>query len=665
MNTGWTIGRKLFVSFACVAGITLLLGLVGYYGVAKGGRAVSEIGAKRLPGVQNLLAIVASELKIKAAQRTYMNPNLSDDVRKRQPQNIAKAREDCQSACKTYEALPKTGEEAAIWREFVSTWEQWSKETDEFLKLNGELEALDILNPSDLQRDLQQFIGDHYKLTLAVMNHVETGAECKGGDDPTACNYGKWMAKFESVNPELKRIIDATRPSHEAFHAAVKKAKELAAAGDKEGGAGVIRGQMKESAGKTFEGFAAMLAEATKAKELYTNMDRQMMVVSRDSQLKVEDFLARMNDTNQRAAADTVKASEAMAAFLEILAVIAMVVGVAAALGLGVLISRGINKALRRIAADLGNGAGQTASAAGQVAQSSQSMAEGASEQASSLEETSASLEEMTSMTRQNADHANQAKNLSGEANASAGKGVQAMAKMGAAIDDIKKSADATAKIIKTIDEIAFQTNLLALNAAVEAARAGDAGKGFAVVAEEVRNLAQRSAEAAKNTAAMIEESVKNAENGVQISREVGATLEEIAGAASKVNALVAEIASASNEQAKGIEQVNTAVAQMDQVTQSNAANSEEAASASEELNAQAEATNRIVQELVAMVGGAGALGRASNPPAIPEKAGVAPRKPAVTNRRRAALPAPAAAGRAVVKPEQIIPLDDADLGDF
>ena len=99
---------------------------------------------------------------------------------------------------------------------------------------------------------------------------------------------------------------------------------------------------------------------------------------------------------------------------------------------------------------------------------------------------------------------------------------------MSEAMDRIKSSSDETAKIIKTIDEIAFQTNLLALNAAVEAARAGEAGKGFAVVAEEVRNLAQRSAEAAKQTANMIEESQRNAEGGVKTASEVGDILGEI-----------------------------------------------------------------------------------------------------------------------------------------
>ncbi|HSQ42441.1 MAG TPA: methyl-accepting chemotaxis protein [Fibrobacteraceae bacterium] len=238
----------------------------------------------------------------------------------------------------------------------------------------------------------------------------------------------------------------------------------------------------------------------------------------------------------------------------------------------------------------------QVSSAAQQISAGSQSLAQGANEQASSLEEVSSSLEEMSSMTKQNADNAAQARTLSAESNDSAKTGSEAMERMSGAINRIKESSDQTAKIVKTIDEIAMQTNLLALNAAVEAARAGEAGRGFAVVAEEVRNLAQRSAQAAKNTADMIGESVKNADDGVKIAEEVSNSFSLIAGGAGKVNDLISEIAAASKEQAQGIEQVSTAVSQMDKVTQQNAANAEESASAAEELSSQSE-------ELQGMVG--------------------------------------------------------------
>ncbi len=232
--------------------------------------------------------------------------------------------------------------------------------------------------------------------------------------------------------------------------------------------------------------------------------------------------------------------------------------------------------------------ADEVSTASKEISSGSQSLASGASEQASSIEEVSSSLQEVASMARRNANSAQEARALTDTTQKSCVTGRESMSKMSDAISKIKASADETAKIVKTIDEIAFQTNLLALNAAVEAARAGDAGRGFAVVAEEVRNLAMRSAEAAKSTAELIEHSVKNAEGGVSINGEVLRSLEEISGQVAKVSEVMSEIAAASDNQSRSVDEVNSAVEQMNLVTQQVAATAEESASASEELSGQA-----------------------------------------------------------------------------
>jgi len=272
---------------------------------------------------------------------------------------------------------------------------------------------------------------------------------------------------------------------------------------------------------------------------------------------------------------------------------------------LAVLVVTGLNRVLRGVSLVLDEGAGQVATASGQVSSASQALAQGSGEQAASIEETSSSLEELASMTRRNAENAHKANDLAKQARTAADRGALDMQTMSLAMDAIKASSDDIAKIIKTIDEIAFQTNILALNAAVEAARAGEAGMGFAVVAEEVRNLAQRSAQAAKETAAKIESAISKTGQGVEISSKVAQTLGEIVVKARQVDELAAEVATASREQTQGITQINIAVGQMDKVTQSNAASAEESAAAAQELNAQASMMKETVHQLTLLVEGA------------------------------------------------------------
>lgn len=332
--------------------------------------------------------------------------------------------------------------------------------------------------------------------------------------------------------------------------------------------------------------------------------DKVYMEVLIPAYKKFQECLNEGVQYNERLAQSASKTGEANASSTLLVVGILLGVNVLLAVIMGWTISRSTNQALQSLAANLDQGAMQTASASRQVSMASNQLSSGSSEQASSVEETSTSLEEMSSMIQATAENAQRAKVLATEARAESEAGAQTMEQMMAAMTAINTSSAEVAKIVKNIDEIAFQTNILALNAAVEAARAGEAGAGFAVVADEVRSLAQRSAAAAKETADKIEAAIANSRSGSECSIKVGESLKMITNKVGATDALVAEIASAANEQALGIQQINNAMAQMDKVTQGNAASAEESASAAEELDAQAETMRDLVGQLRQLVGG-------------------------------------------------------------
>ncbi len=464
------------------------------------------------------------------------------------------------------------------------------------------------------------------------------------------------------INRDLKKFKEEFAEEKKTIIQDIEKIKKIADTADETTWADKIA--------KDYNAYLALienellpLLEKNAALDEIAKIDAKIDVIRNDIDKNLVSFSKSIS--NESDAAD--KRFDEVRASSILISIILVIIGIVLAFVLAFIITRSIVGPLNKVIMGLSEGADQVAAAATQVSGASQSLAEGTSEQAASLEETSSALEEVSAMTKQNADNASQAKAMMGQAKGIVEKVSSHMDEMLKSIGEITKTSEETGKIIKTIDEIAFQTNLLALNAAVEAARAGEAGAGFAVVADEVRNLAIRAAGAAKNTNALIDNTIKAVKNGSELTQKTQEAFKENVDISVKISQLVEEIATASNEQSRGISEVNLAIVQMNTVTQKTAANAEESASASEELNAQAQQMKGYVEEINAVVSGGNQRSvehHRSSQPEHSHYAGDARKQMAIAHKPEEKGRKQPAKGKAR-RPEQVIPMEDGDFNDF
>jgi len=217
--------------------------------------------------------------------------------------------------------------------------------------------------------------------------------------------------------------------------------------------------------------------------------------------------------------------------------------------------------------------------------------------QVTALNEVNNSIGFITREISQNKKHAQEATRLSNDAKEDAELGTSQMEDMLAAMKEIKVSSNTIAKVINTIQDIAFQTNLLALNASVEAVRAGEHGKGFAVVAEEVRTLAIQSASAVTASTEMIENSILKVNSGVRIAENTSVAFTKIVEAIANIDNVISDITDSSAKQETVIKHIKELIVDVGGMIEVDTQITTRNAETTNELSKRAETLQQMISE--------------------------------------------------------------------
>lgn len=145
---------KLINAFLLMGFIVFLVALGGWVGSSQLSEHLNEISEVRLPSIVALQMINNGLRDVQSGELALLNTRLSEGVRLEQIKKINRAFETIKSGFKTYQPLPRTLREDKLWKQFISRWERWQQEHENFRDLYKKFEKVGILAPDKRKLEL-------------------------------------------------------------------------------------------------------------------------------------------------------------------------------------------------------------------------------------------------------------------------------------------------------------------------------------------------------------------------------------------------------------------------------------------------------------------------------------------------------------------------------
>jgi len=330
--------------FLVVATIVLVVGFFGWNGARQLEHHIHEIGEVNMVSIEDLKTIESEANAVRTAIQTMLNPRLSAEDKQQQYQSLVASRERYQAAWDSYETIPQTPQEARLWAEFETAWNEWRTVNNRIVEMAQEIDATDILNPDELEARLIGFTRDHHALMAQTVEMMITGETFEGGEDPTACAFGRWLSGYSTTNADITALLNEVHAYHDPFHASVARIKQLVTNGQAGAAQGVYRNEMRPAANGVFRIFEELEGEANEVVTLYGSMNSFAFGQAAQAQAEAQRLLEEVVALNSEAAEESTVVADENSNAVQIIALIGMIAGVALALALGVLLTRAITR---------------------------------------------------------------------------------------------------------------------------------------------------------------------------------------------------------------------------------------------------------------------------------------------------------------------------------
>jgi methyl-accepting chemotaxis protein len=131
------LSTRLIGGFLVSALITLIVGFLGFRGVAQTDDALMEVAEVRLPSIVGLQIMALAQRDVQGRERTLMIPEILNTPE--EVERIIKLLEagwaEAEKGWKIYEPLTQTKEEEILWNEFKPAWFEWKKDHQQCVDL--------------------------------------------------------------------------------------------------------------------------------------------------------------------------------------------------------------------------------------------------------------------------------------------------------------------------------------------------------------------------------------------------------------------------------------------------------------------------------------------------------------------------------------------------